>query len=301
MGTSVDTLARPISAVVRTKQLAHNIESTAFTEAMQVEVNNLTTGPKGLSGFAEVVAGLHLKHAALLQLQSELDLPIEWSARKHVAEQADRVKDKCDKAEREAKKLEQQIAVRVASMTQGAVFAAKYPLIEIDAIPWTSEKELALIALHLGAASFEIQVTSEYGRQVYAFWTKLEPQLNREAGGLLNRLTEIYAPAIKKRRSFKRDDFKLIYSYPGVIPTTVKAKMQAAKKDFLPGGGFLLMLADAALLTMDEEIIDPDPLIVGYHPTCPDHFWLIDAFDMTKVEEMMTDEALSRFTELHKE
>lgn len=73
------------------------------------------------------------------------------------------------------------------------------------------------------------------------------------------------------------------YSFTGFIPTTVKEKINDAKKVF--GRKNIFLVADAENCV--RKIVKADPLIVGLKDS---RFYLIDTFDLTLIEEAVKEE-----------
>ena len=89
---------------------------------------------------------------------------------------------------------------------------------------------------------------------------------------------------------------KVEYYFIGLVPAEVKEKMIAAQADFQRG--CILVLADERTAIKGRPWKDlVDPLIVGFHDDTPDLLWLIAAFDLTPLEQMISERMRKPFEE----
>jgi len=77
-----------------------------------------------------------------------------------------------------------------------------------------------------------------------------------------------------------------------IIPLEARQKMDAAVRDFKESSTtHIYLIAQASTFTWAQQHIvrqpDPDPLIVGWSELDPEALWLIAAFDVTTVEQLM--------------
>jgi hypothetical protein len=308
--TSATTLEQCVSSASHTKALARMVEPVAFfEEPNKAEVKKLEGGPAGYHNFIEQVNRWETRYEALDEFLKELDSPLEAIARERVLQERDAARSNWRATERSADELKSKIDAHIKHMETGSMLAAKYPLMEIDKMLWGKGAELLMVPILTSSNSVYIEVKKSRGYKnedwyyVDVKWPARDRDYMEAYEPLARTLEDIFTPFLTEMRKGQKDNLKHTYAYKGAIPASVKKSMKAAEKDFIEEGGFLILIADTALLEMTEGAIfpDPDPIIVGYHPLHPKYLWLVDSFDMTPIEKAITDEALARFAALPRE
>lgn len=293
--------AENLSPIGRTLRLAEKVTPEAFSKPFEARITKINEGTNNPTSLTERAQDLRKRYHALNKLAEQLDSPVEYLARERIHEKASDTVSEFGKAESLAKSMTISIAEAMASIKRGAVLAPKYPQIVISEIPWVNEKEPLVIPIRMDATT----CTLTFDRwSVTCRWDK--PNWGGQKGypihfdNLTRLLEEIFSRCAGGAHRDSYREHKITYKYPGLLPRSVKEKIKSANADFQEEG-CIFLLADAAILEKEVVVSNPDPLVVGYHPECPEHFWLIDAFDMTPIEQLINDEALARFAELHKE
>ena len=291
------TLAKtPISSLQQVKDLAQTVDPEIYFRApLEIELEKIESGPIGLKELKAAADILDQQVAHLTGVREEMDSPLEASARARVDLMRQEIEREARQVKKSIQNLKQMREARIASVTKAMFLAAKYPCIEFNKVPWINGHDLQIIPIPMRAKATTIVVQGSEWAQILFNGMSDSPDTYNLTGCLV----QIYEPALKRKRNKE-----LTFRYPGIIPKRVKERVKEAESDFYSAGsdsaGCILMLADVSLLDVTERDLpkDLDPLMVGYHPLCPEKLWLIDSFDMTPVEILISKEALATFEKL---
>lgn len=249
----------------------------------------------------------------LVSILKTLDSPLEKETKSRVARKISQLKskkEKCSKVlyrQHKSEKASAERKTRETTSVSNAMVALlpKYPFIKIKEIPWLDDKKNPqIIPMHESTPTFTMEIHCYNGRinsLGIKKWCSGSLHKHRK---LISTMEKIFIPHIKtwKLSRCRQEDVETQHTFTGAIPLETKETMQNARPDFKDAKGCLLMLADARTLKFSRkrkkvQYIDPDPLIVGYHPDTPDLFWFVAAFDMTPIEALIMDKALKPFHE----
>lgn len=165
---------------------------------------------------------------------------------------------------------------------------SQYRRLSMDPLRWRDDQGLPLFVIyHLFAdkhmpdyARFSCSLGDDY-RVRYG-----HPRPVEACYGDLERL-------LKQRQKPGRY-IELKCEFDGIIPLEARKKMNDAVKDFKEGDygrTYIYLIAEPSTWEWEEgpivREVDPDPLIVGWSELDPEALWLIAAFDVTTVEQLM--------------
>jgi hypothetical protein len=180
--------------------------------------------------------------------------------------------------------VNQQTAAKrtIVTLRMQAELAMVYPRIAIGNVSWCVGKNFNLIPYPLNVGSVNLEYL--WG----GYW--------EDAFGRDSTLSRKCCSALRTHTTYTLSKNERV-SFPGFIPQEAKRKYRTAKEDHFSGeDACVFMVVDYKTLT--KVVVDPDPLIVGWHPAAPADLWLIAAFDLTPAEAVIAEAAREAHAEM---